>query len=199
MYKVFIENKPINFHFNSQSDSSLKPVDSEKIWREIEGFLTNDSESELDIELKSEDDFFSVFKEHKYIEAAGGVVQRDASFLFIKRNGLWDIPKGKLEKGESPEAGAIREIEEECGLVKPIIKDHLINTWHTYPHKKRIVLKKTYWFWLDEGEDKVDLVPQGEEGITEVNYFERARFNEIKENTYQSIIDVMDILEKKID
>jgi len=144
----------------------------------------------------SEKDLLKKFEDHQFIEAAGGLVQRENKFLFIKRNGFWDIPKGKLEKGETPENGAIREIEEECGLIQPIIKKHLIDTWHAYEHKGKLVLKKTYWFWLDEGKKKMDLVPQVEEGITELDFFSQDKFEMIKANTFLSIIEVIAALEQ---
>jgi len=149
-------------------------------------------------DVKSEKELLKKFADHQFIEAAGGIVQRENKFLFIKRNGFWDIPKGKLEKGESPEQGAVREIEEECGLIQPIIKRHLVDTWHTYEHKGKMVLKKTYWYWLAEGEKKMHLVPQIEEGITELGYFEKGKFELIKENTFLSIIVVMEELEKSL-
>ena len=149
-------------------------------------------------DVKNEKELLKKFADHQFIEAAGGIVQRENKFLFIKRNGFWDIPKGKLEKRESPEQGAIREIEEECGLIQPIIKKHLIDTWHTYVHKKKRVLKKTYWFWLDEGSEKVKLVPQIEEGITELDFFGQDKFEMIKENTFLSIVEVILVLEQKL-
>jgi 8-oxo-dGTP pyrophosphatase MutT (NUDIX family) len=143
-------------------------------------------------QLDDENDLLKVFGEYNFIEAAGGIVRRDHQYIFIKRNGLWDIPKGKLEKNESIEECAVREIEEECGLIKPIIERHLINTWHTYTTAKgKKFLKKTYWYLLNEGNKKVNLVPQLEEGITEVKFFSVNDFNEIKENTYASIKEVL--------
>lgn len=194
MYKVFIENKPIFFHFNSQSSLLFEPA---LIWQRIHLFLKNEDDS-LRIDLKNEDDFHQVFESHKYIEAAGGMVRKGDAFLFIKRNGVWDIPKGKLEKNETPEIAAVREIEEECGLIEPIIVCHLLNTWHTYPHKGGQVLKRTYWYLLNEGETKTVLVPQNEEGITEVKYISPSEFDEVRSNTYQSILEVIDALEQKL-
>ncbi|MBK6526488.1 MAG: NUDIX domain-containing protein [Crocinitomicaceae bacterium] len=138
------------------------------------------------------------FPDYKYIEAAGGLVQHNNTFLFIKRNGVWDIPKGKLDKGETPEHAAVREIEEECGLVKPVIIRHLVDTWHTYEHKGKMVLKKTYWYWLKASETKMNLVPQTEEGITEVAFFNQTEFAKIKADTFLSILEVIEALEKKI-
>lgn len=195
MYKVFIENKPIIFQINSQV---IDPISVDEIWIQIAAFLTADNET-LVIDLSEDSDFIHVFESHKYIEAAGGMVERAGEFLFIKRNGVWDIPKGKLEKGESAEEGAVREIEEECGLESPEIKEHLADTWHTYEHKNSMVLKRTFWFWLTEGPIKKPLVPQGEEGITEVVYLPPSKFDQIRSNTYLSIIDVMNALEKKVE
>lgn len=193
MYKVFIENKPISFHFNSQSS---EPFNERAIWGGIDVFLKSTAES-LQIELKNKAEFSALFADHKYIEAAGGMVQRDDAYLFIQRNGVWDIPKGKLEKGETPTVAAVREIEEECGLIRPEIVCHLIDTLHTYPHKGRQVLKRTYWYLLKEGDVKVPLVPQSEEGITAVEYLRISDFAKIRANTYGSIEDVMDALKNR--
>tara|TARA_B100001996_G_C18668435_1_gene595719 strand:- start:2382 stop:2885 length:504 start_codon:yes stop_codon:yes gene_type:complete len=35
--------------------------------------------------------------------------------------GLWGLPKGFVEEGESPSAAAIRELEEECGITGEIL------------------------------------------------------------------------------
>ena len=52
--------------------------------------------------------FDFLFNHCKLIIAAGGIVQWNNKFLFIKRNGLWDIPKGKMEESESPDLTAIK-------------------------------------------------------------------------------------------
>lgn len=148
--------------------------------------------------VKDEEQLKQEFPEHKFIEAAGGLVQHNETFLFIKRNGVWDIPKGKLDKGETPEVAAVREIEEECGLVEPEIIKHLINTWHTYEHKGKMVLKKTYWYWLKATETKMNLIPQAEEGITEVTFFKKSEFEKIKADTFLSIIEVIEAAEKNM-
>jgi 8-oxo-dGTP diphosphatase len=52
------------------------------------------------------------------VRAAGGVVARDGRLLLVHRPqyGDWTFPKGKAEPGESDEACAVREVEEETGL-----------------------------------------------------------------------------------
>ena len=153
-------------------------------------------ENELKIfQLKSEDELLEAFRDYKFIEAAGGIVEKNNQFLFIKRHGLWDIPKGKIDKGEKVKEAAVREIEEECGLVGPRIVSHLIDTWHTYEYKGKKVLKKTYWYHLYASDKEEVLRPQIEESITEVRYFQLYELKYIKENTYTSIIKVIETLE----
>jgi len=138
---------------------------------------------------------FDFFQNFKFIEAAGGIVQNDNQFLFIKRNGCWDIPKGKIEKNESPESAAIREIKEECGLIGELaIRRKLNDTFHTYEFKNKSVLKKTHWYILDFTGD-LSTKPQLEEGISEVTWMTKDKFQFIKSHTYSSVIDVLDCFE----
>jgi 8-oxo-dGTP pyrophosphatase MutT (NUDIX family) len=131
------------------------------------------------------------FRKFQFIEAAGGMVRFENEFLFIKRNGLWDIPKGKLEKNESPENAAIREIGEECGLTgELVIRKKIVNTFHVYKLNDISVLKKTHWYLLDYFGDKYTK-PQLEEGISEVRWFSKSNMSMIKTNTYPSILDVI--------
>ena len=194
MYKVFIENKAVIFQISSQFNNVAS---TSKVWQEIHSFINSDDQV-LTLEINSEKNFREIFHEYELIQAAGGLVRKDQSFLFIKRNGFWDIPKGKLEGDETPEVGAIREIEEECGIESPVIVKHLINTWHTYEFNGVKILKKTWWYLLDEGIDIVSLVPQAEEGITDVLFLGQKDFSIIREKTYKSIIEVMDKLESQI-
>jgi ADP-ribose pyrophosphatase YjhB (NUDIX family) len=123
----------------------------------------------------------------KLIEAAGGLVQNDANeLLLIFRNGTWDLPKGKIDEGESPEKAGIREVEEECGITGLIITGKAQITWHTYPHKDSIALKKTYWFPM-KCSDRRNLIPQTEEGITECIWANEEKINDAKKNTFLSI------------
>lgn len=153
----------------------------------------------VSFDCKSEDELKNIFHDHKFIEAAGGIVEHQGKYLFILRHGMWDIPKGKLDKNETPEVAAVREIEEECGLHNPVIISKLTDTFHTYEHKGKNVLKKTYWYLLKTTENKLNLTPQTEEGITEVKLFDKNQLHEIKSNTYLSILEVIIALEEKSD
>jgi len=125
------------------------------------------------------------------IEAAGGLVQNENNdFLFIYRNDKWDLPKGKVEKREKIKVAAVREVEEECGIKVTSLNDKICNTFHVYPYKGEIVIKKTYWFDM-RCKDQEKLIPQTEEGITDAQWFKKNDVAEIVANTFPSILDVL--------
>ena len=132
-----------------------------------------------------------VVKSISMIEAAGGVVENNkGQYLFIYRNGKWDLPKGKLERREKKKAGAVREVEEECGIKVGSIGKRICKTYHTYTFKGDVVLKKTYWYQMTyTGIGK--LKPQKEEGITKVRWFTEEDTAPIIKNTFPSIMDVL--------
>lgn len=61
-----------------------------------------------------------LLSKYKPVVALGIMVQREGRVLMAKRKGAlgfdtWGFPGGKLEGGESLEAGIMRELSEECG------------------------------------------------------------------------------------
>ena len=136
-------------------------------------------------------DFCSGFS---LIEAAGGLVSnQENKVLMIFRNGKWDLPKGKLELGESIESCAIREVEEECGVSGLEICNKLLDTFHTYDLKGKNILKKTYWYKMSCSFSG-DLIPQTEEGITEVCWVDMESVKDKLSNSYSNIKDVFESL-----
>ncbi|HIP35764.1 MAG TPA: NUDIX domain-containing protein [Crocinitomix sp.] len=197
MYKVFIENKAVIFKINPQLNKKNQ-LSKKQIWKKIK-WITKTQLDGIAFEIKSKDEFKEIFNKYKFIKAAGGLVQRKNKFLFIKRNGVWDIPKGKLEKGEKVKKAAIREIVEECNVNPPKIKAHLLNTYHTYTMNGKKYLKKTYWFWMMANQKDKKLKPQTEEGISKVKYVKVKKFDKIKSKTYKSIVEVINVLESRLD
>lgn len=123
----------------------------------------------------------------KVIEAAGGLVRNNqGEYLFIFRKGCWDLPKGKIDKGESIKEAAVREVMEECGIKAPTISDELLTTYHIYELKGKQVLKPTYWFAMDLDENP-ELTPQLEEDITEAKWIPAEQIPSLMENTYPNI------------
>ena len=125
----------------------------------------------------------------KIIAAAGGLVVKGGKILMIYRLGKWDLPKGKLEKNESIEEGAIREVEEECG-VKVKILDKLDETWHTYHRKKKLHIKKTYWYLMECLDDSY-MMPQISEGIEKVEWKTEKQSKNLLKDTYKNIRKVV--------
>ncbi|MEO6961790.1 MAG: NUDIX domain-containing protein [Puia sp.] len=125
------------------------------------------------------------------IRAGGGLVENErGEVLFMFRRNTWDLPKGKLDEGESPEACALREVKEETGIVHLELKEFLLVTKHTYEEKGRIILKETHWYRMHGPRDQA-LIPQLEEDITQLKWIGEAGFGEVKQNTFPTILDVL--------
>lgn len=131
------------------------------------------------------------------IEAAGGVVIDHQKVLAIYRHKKWDLPKGKIEKNESTETGALREVIEECGLQHCHVLYLLDQTYHSYVLKGTPILKRTSWF-LMQGSVTDTLTPQLEEDISHIRWFGENELGELYANTYGSIADLIQKNQSKI-
>ena len=132
-------------------------------------------------------DFQSCFK---IIEAAGGyVLNQEHQLLVFYRRASWDMPKGKIDPGETPEVAAIREVQEETGLINLTLNEFLLHTWHTYEHKGQRILKKTWWYRMMTPDHL--LIPQTEEDIEEIRWVEPASWIQSEKAVYESIRDVI--------
>lgn len=119
------------------------------------------------------------------VKAAGGLVVKDNQFLMIYRSGKWDLPKGKIDKGEKVKDGAVREVEEECNIkVKREMK--ICSTWHTYTRNSKRVLKKNTWYLMSII-DESKMAPQIEEDIEEVRWMLPREANHALYNSFPSI------------
>ncbi|MBN2273453.1 MAG: NUDIX domain-containing protein [Bacteroidales bacterium] len=127
----------------------------------------------------------------KLIEAAGGVIKNSkGQLLVIKRRDRWDLPKGKLDAGESFEEAALREVEEECGIQDLKLICRLMSTYHSYLIDDQPVLKKTMWFdILYKGHKKP--VPEQKENITEIRWVNPSEVSSFMKDTYGAIRDVL--------
>ncbi|HRD53828.1 MAG TPA: NUDIX domain-containing protein [Flavobacteriales bacterium] len=129
---------------------------------------------------------------HKLVVAAGGAVEDERGrLLVIHRRGHWDLPKGKLDAGETSAVAAVREVQEECGLRRLLIVEELPCTWHTYTEKGRLWLKRTDWFRM-QASSKEQLMAQHEEDIDEVRWATRDELPEIIAGSYPSLRIVFD-------
>jgi len=106
------------------------------------------------------------------------------------RRGKWDLPKGKLDPGESLESCAQREVKEETGISHLELVRFLIVTKHEYEEDGQIISKETHW-WLMKSNGNQILIPQTEEDITELKWIGPSDFKIVQQNTYPSILDVL--------
>ncbi|WP_407933578.1 NUDIX hydrolase [Chryseobacterium urinae] len=190
MYKVFVNEKKLLL--SKQSENLEKTLGYENVTSlEIAlDLLENTSVKELNVFGENIDEIWTEFQKlFRIIEAAGGIVNNpEGEILFIKRLGKWDLPKGKMEKGESREESAVREIEEETGLAHVELVQFINTTYHIYVERNGDkVLKCTHWFEMNfNGEDTSK--PQIEEGITEVAWKNTTQIeDEVFPSTFKNI------------
>ena len=124
-----------------------------------------------------------------YVKAAGGVVFEQGNIAVIRRLGMYDLPKGHLETGESIEACAVREVEEECGLKGVKITNYLTHTWHLYFRNGKWHLKETFWYAMTCPPHSV-LTPQQEEDIESAFWFPITDIDRLFSETYASLMPV---------
>ncbi len=121
------------------------------------------------------------------VVAAGGVVtNKKGKVLFIYRNDKWDLPKGKLDKGETIEQCALREVEEETGVKGLKIENVLQTTYHIFKRNGTYKLKEVHWYAMTTNY-KGKLKGQKSEGIMKVKWKDPKQIEEALKNSYRNI------------
>lgn len=165
-----------------------------KIEREEDVDFQKESTDELKIIIGDNvDQLFARFISNKIIiEAAGGmIINEQNKLLMIYRNGFWDMPKGKLDDGESIEECAQREVEEETGLSSLQLKQKLQITYHTYKIGNQQVIKPSHWFLMNFFGNEFP-IPQTEEGITEIKWIDKSEVSSLLDLMYPSIREMVE-------
>lgn len=126
--------------------------------------------------------------------SSGGVVFLGNSVLMLKKlNGDWVLPKGTMEKEESSEETALREVKEET-MIKAKIITPLGETCYRFKNywsNNAIIEKKVYWFLMEAITSKPR--PQREEGFVDAKFMpwhtatERARYDDERDMIKQAI------------
>ncbi|WP_454047005.1 NUDIX hydrolase [Chryseobacterium sp. Marseille-Q8038] len=190
MYKVFVNEKKLLISKHPEELEKKLAYENYTTLEIALDLLENTSVQELNVYGENLDEIWQEFQKlFRIIEAAGGLVNNpEGKILFIKRLGKWDLPKGKMEKGESREESAVREIEEETGLSDVELVKFINTTYHIYVERNgEKILKCTHWFEMNfDGEDTS--TPQIEEGITEVAWKTTSEIeNEVFPSTFKNI------------
>jgi ADP-ribose pyrophosphatase YjhB (NUDIX family) len=195
-YDVYIGGRPIRFLDEAEEAiSDGRPIRTISTLGALELALAELVSTEVrGLQLRSTMGFdaWSHFEGmHRFVLAAGGVVMDEGGrLLAIRRLGVWDLPKGKVETKEVVEDAAVREVQEECGLEEVHLVRWLTATWHTYERKGKAHLKRTEWF-LMRSSSKEKLSAQSEEGIEEVRWLSAEEVRMMETDTYPSLLPVL--------
>jgi 8-oxo-dGTP pyrophosphatase MutT (NUDIX family) len=196
MYKVHFENR---FILISPEPDRLQKYGlfhkfntTIELYKLISDFQANTEISSINIYGPDIKHIWKIFRIYfTEVGAAGGLVRHSSGkYLFIEKKGKLDLPKGHIESGEEPEACAIREVEEECGIFGHSIIKTLPPSYHTYSWEGISYLKKTSWFLMDYNGIMV-LEPQINEGITRVEWLSPDELSKIKGTAWLSLMDLI--------
>ena len=173
--KIYFNDKPL--FLCNEVDEELQPYihhDDAVFIDELNSHTVKSMIHEIELDRVHAGVFFhpdleelkkAFYKKFTIVQAAGGlVVNERKEILMIFRRGKWDLPKGKLDKGETLADCAVREVEEETGLQKIKLISPLIITYHTYHEGTKFILKESHWYNMKvSGEQK--LIPSSVCGI----------------------------------
>ena len=189
--KIFINDKPLVFSSNGNS-ANLPEINEDISFEKVSELFGKEECKGAQIKSANADDAFKKFsKQLIVLEAAGGVVYNyEEKILLIQRFGKWDLPKGKIERIETPKHAAMREVCEETGVCDLEIISALPLTYHTYEHKGKNLLKRTYWFKM-QCNSFTNFALQKEEDITDAAWMSKEEMKEAMKNSYASINDLM--------
>jgi ADP-ribose pyrophosphatase YjhB (NUDIX family) len=134
------------------------------------------------------DTLMNIFKSKlPVVQAGGGLVQNEnGKMLFIFRKGKWDLPKGKIDKGETLEKGAKREVKEETGVKKLQLNGLAGVTYHVFKRNGNYQLKETHWFHMTTTYTG-KLKPELQEDITKAKWKGPKKMAKALENSYGNI------------
>ena len=198
MYKIFHENKTLVFpkiegnslKFDTTPQESDR-YDADLLCDFLPEWLDDQDPSDTFIHEVSENAVALALKDtFRMAPAAGGVVVTDGKFVSITRHDIPDLPKGHIEKGESPEQAALREVKEETGIGHLQIIKALPSTWHSYLEHEQWTLKRTYWYLMSTTE-AVQPKPQTEEGIIDVKLVGAEEIDSFLKDTFRSISEIL--------
>ena len=197
MHKIYFEKRcivictPDDTAHSDPNAVEFHVGDSSDVRRLVELVETSDTLLRVFIPTPDpEAEYRRVCSAFKEVNAAGGLVSnRRGDYLLISRNGLWDLPKGHQEAGEDIRTTAVREVQEETGVLQLELRDLICITDHCYRRGGIWHLKHTWWYDMLYT-DPVDLTPQREEDIAKAAWVARSSLPPYLKNTYPSIAEV---------
>lgn len=169
-----------------------KFYDTNELYKTITDFQSDSSMHAINIYGTDIKHLWKIFRIYfTEVNAAGGLVRHSSGkYLFIEKKGILDLPKGHVEPGEEPDACALREVSEECGLAGHRIVKPICPSYHTYSWEGISYLKKTSWFLMDYDGEMITK-PQLNEGITKVEWLFPDELSKIKGRAWLSLMDLI--------
>ena len=197
MYKVFFNDKVVlltdklEFDILNEGVLFLRYEDFEELNYIIQLIEESELLHAIVIYNHQIEELWADFRVHFVeIDAAGGIVSNSQNeILTIFRNGMWDLPKGKLEENERAEEGAMREVHEECGVENLTLGKKAATSYHVYHHNQKRFMKRTFWYAMKSDDSR--FIPQQEERIQEVKWEKSSAIVSADYKTYASIKDVI--------
>lgn len=193
MYKVFIEDKYLIFSGSpcAGADALVADVsdaDNASLAKLLQKLQFTKC---LNVISADTEKVFGNFLLSAPLVCAGGglVTNPKGEVLMIFRNGHWDLPKGKLERGERIESCAVREVTEECSVSAIELGEFIIDTFHCYRIGGQWVIKQTWWFRMFSPGAQVPS-PQTAEGILRAEWVDEAHLPKLLESSYPNIREV---------
>ena len=196
MYKVHFENR---FIMISPEPARIQKYalfhkfhDTKELYKIIADFQSDKRIPAINVYGPDIKHIWKIFRIYfTEIGAAGGLVKHNSGrYLFIEKKGKLDLPKGHIEPGEEPEACALREVNEECGITGHSIVKSISPSYHTYSWEGISYLKKTSWFLMIYDGEMI-MEPQISEGITKVEWLFPDELNSIKSSAWLSLMDLI--------
>ena len=189
MYKVFVNESPLILtnKISETANGEYYLLNQGAIQQAIKALVKKKLPEAYIYHPNHEEILRKFTKKIKLEVAAGGVVTNKAGkVLFIYRNNKWDLPKGKLDKGETIEECALREVEEETGVKGLKIENFLKTTYHVFKRNGKYRLKEVHWFAMKTSYDG-KLVPECDEGIVKVKWKGPKKIQKALQNSYTNI------------
>ena len=189
MYKVFVNDIPIIL--SAEKDLGKKylsiPLEVTKI-KKILKLVGKGKLKNVNLYHKNEKKLLKILsRKLKVVQAAGGLVENDkGEVLFIYRNGKWDLPKGKLERKESMEECAMREVKEETGIQGLEIVEYMDTTYHVFKRGGKMKLKETHWYKMKSNYEG-PFEPELGEDITKVRWKSGKKMRKALAKSYANI------------
>lgn len=189
MYKVFVNDAPLILtnRLSETVNGNYFLLNGRAIMDAITALAKNKLDEAYIYHPNNEEILKKFTKKIPMVVAAGGVVtNKEGKVLFIYRNDKWDLPKGKIDKGETLEECAIREVIEETGVKDLIIENFLKTTYHVFKRNGKYKLKEVHWFAMKTTYDG-KLRGEISEGIVKVKWKGPQKIKKALENSYTNI------------